>query len=115
MTLPGEILLSPTNASFPNALIYVANREDPLPEGDTISIYTPHSSSQGFQFVESVATGFNHLRGMAFGGPDDKYLIAGGQNGGGIKVFERTGTTAPYLKEVAKLEGVEKPTGFLWI
>lgn len=113
----GEILLSPTNAPFPEPLIYVANREDPLPEGDTISIFTPHSSSsdEKFAFVDSVATGLNHLRGMVFGGPSDKYLIAGGQNGGGIKIFERTGTVAPYLKEVARLDGVQKPTGFLWI
>lgn len=52
---------------------------------------------------------------MVFGGPEGKYLVAGGQKGGGIKVFERTGLKAPYLKEVARLEDVDKPAGFVWI
>ncbi|KAG2158683.1 uncharacterized protein EDB93DRAFT_1076435 [Suillus bovinus] len=36
-----------------------------------------------------VRTGLNHVQGMAFGGDEDKYLVVGGVEGGGVKVFER--------------------------
>ena len=53
------------------------------------------------------------MRGILFGGLDDKYLVAGGVNGGGVKIFERT-DGGRRLKEVARNEFVSAPTGFLW-
>jgi hypothetical protein len=50
---------------------------------------------------------------MAFGGPDDKWLVAGGALGGGVKVFERV-DGGKGLKVVAANSSVEAPTGFLW-
>ena len=61
-----------------------------------------------------MRTGLNHLRGMAFGGPDDKFLVAGGANGGGVKVFERI-DDGKSLKLVASNDSVKAPTGFLWL
>jgi hypothetical protein len=52
---------------------------------------------------------------MAFGGDDDKYLVVGGAEGGGVKVFERI-DGGRGLEEIAKLgeDVVGCPTGFLW-
>lgn len=59
---------------------------------------------------------------MILFGEDERYLIAGGANGGGIKVFERVGDGSK-LEQVAFLdvdvagntagEGGLSPTGFL--
>ncbi len=49
-----------------------------------------------------------------FGGPDDKWLIAGGAQGGGIKIFERVNDGKVWL-EIAANNEAESPTGFLWL
>lgn len=110
--LAGEILIPPTNSSFPIAYLYVSNRNDPSPEGDIISIFAIESPDS-LELIAEVRTGLNHLRGMAFGGTDDKFLIAGGANGGGVKVFERV-DGGKSLKLVASNDSVKSPTGFLW-
>ena len=55
----------------------------------------------------------NYLRGMSFGGPDDKYLIAGGANSGTVKVFERA-DNGRALVELTSVN-IEAPTAFLWV
>ncbi len=117
--LGAEILLAPASASYQEPLIYGSNRNDPLPEGDSIAIYSPATSSDstsGFELIAEVHTGINHLRALAFGGPEDKYVIAGGLNGGGIKIYERV-ESGRALKEVAKLEAgvVKSPTSFVMV
>jgi len=107
-------ILAPPNASFPGPFLYVTNRDDPHPDGDSIAIYSLPASSTSFELVREVHTGFKHARGLSIGGPDNKYLIAGGERGGGITIFERT-HGGKSLKEVAHLKGVERPTGFAWI
>ncbi|KDR69871.1 hypothetical protein GALMADRAFT_255713 [Galerina marginata CBS 339.88] len=111
--LAAEILIPPPNASFPTPYLYLSNRNDPSPEGDIISIFSIEKPDS-LELVAEVRTGLKHLRGLVFGGPDDKFLIAGGANGGGIKVFERinNGTS---LKVVASTDSVQAPTGFLWL
>lgn len=133
--LLSEILLSPSTSSHPYPLIYVTNRNEPLPAGDTIAVFAPHhasslppheaadtaaaaaaaldSKSPGaeFQYLGSIATGLKHLRAIILGGPDSRYLVAGGAQGGGVKIFERNGAS---LREVASVE-VEKPTSFIWL
>lgn len=138
MWLSAEIVLSPSTAAHPLSLLWVTNRNQPLPSGDTIAIYAPyqgrsvsdasspdpenvvpssaataqHDASQAeFRYLGSIATGLQHLRSVAFGGPDSRYLIAGGVHGGGAKVFEREGSS---LREVAKVD-IEKPTCFVWL
>lgn len=62
-------------------------------------------------------SGLTHLRGMVLGGKGEgeegKWIVAGGVNGGGVKVFERV-EGGKGLREVTKCE-VEKPTGFHWL
>ncbi|KAG2158574.1 Lactonase, 7-bladed beta-propeller-domain-containing protein [Suillus bovinus] len=110
-----EILLPEPNASFPETFIYTSNRNDPHPEGDTIAIFSLAAGEGQPELVNEVRTGLIHARGMVFGGDEDKYLVVGGAEGGGVKVFERV-DGGKGLKEIAKLdEGVVgRPTGFLW-
>lgn len=108
-----EILLPAPNARFPTPYVYVSNRNDPEPGDDTVAVFSTADAEGGMQLVAEVRTGLKHLRGMEFGGPDDRWLIAGGVLGGGVKVFERV-DGGKGLKEVASLE-LEAPTGFLWI
>lgn len=98
--LAAEILLPLPNKSFPDRLLYISNRNDPRDHGDLISVYSV--LSQGLELIGTVATGLHHVRGFIFFGPDDRYCIAGGANGGGIKVFERT-EGGKNMKEIAHL------------
>ncbi|KAG8896348.1 hypothetical protein FRC00_006091, partial [Tulasnella sp. 408] len=100
--LGAEVLLSESTPAYPEPLIYASNRNDPHAEGDSIAIFTTADSAGGFSLVKEVRTGLNHLRAVTFGGEEDKYLVVGGLNGGGIKVFERT-DGGRNLKEVAHL------------
>ena len=121
--LTAELLVATPNSTFKKPFVYVSNRNDPHPEGDTIAIFSTVTQSEpNLKLLSETRTGLNHLRGMIFFGDDDRYLIAGGANGGGIKVFERIGDGST-LQEVAFL-GVEAagadageagfcPTGFL--
>ncbi len=107
--LAAEILIPHPNATFPTPYIYVSNRNDPSPAGDIISIFSTEA-----ELIAEVRSGLKHLRGMAFGGPDDKWLIAGGAQGGGIKIFERV-NDGKGLVEIAANNEAESPTGFLWL
>ncbi|KAF9561871.1 putative isomerase YbhE [Agrocybe pediades] len=111
--LGAEILIPKTNVSFPTPYIYLSNRNDPSPEGDIISIFAIEEPDS-LELIAEVRSGLKHLRGMVFGGQDDKFLIAGGGRGGGVKVFERI-NGGKGLKEVASNDSVEAPTGFLWL
>ena len=111
--LAAEILIPAPNGAYPTPYVYVSNRNDPSPEGDAIAIFSTADASGKIGHVAEVRSGLKHLRGMVFGGPDDKYLIAGGVFGGGVKVFERV-DGGKGLKEVAAVE-LAAPTGFLWL
>ncbi|TFK90252.1 putative isomerase YbhE [Polyporus arcularius HHB13444] len=111
--LAAEILVPPPNASYPTPYVYVSNRNDPNPAGDTIAIFTTVGANAKCGYVREVRSGLKHLRGMVFGGLDDKWLVAGGVHGGGVKIFERT-ESGKGLKEIASVD-VAAPTGFLWL
>ncbi|KAH9935149.1 putative isomerase YbhE [Epithele typhae] len=111
--LAAEVLAPPPSAAFPRALVYVSNRNDPSPLGDTIAVFGAVDAGGKIALVREVRSGLKHLRGMVFGGADDRWLVAGGAQGGGVKVFERVEGGAG-LKEVASVE-LEAPTGFLWL
>ncbi|KAK7051192.1 hypothetical protein VNI00_004692 [Paramarasmius palmivorus] len=111
--LAAELLIPKPNSQYSTAYVYTSNRNDPSPEGDTIAIFEANASND-LVLVNEVRTGLNHLRGMAFGGPHDQWLIAGGVNGGGVKVFERI-DGGKNLKLVAAKEDVQGPTAFLWM
>ncbi|KZT33379.1 3-carboxy-cis,cis-mucoante lactonizing enzyme [Sistotremastrum suecicum HHB10207 ss-3] len=102
--LASEIIISASGSH-----ILVANRNSDDPRGDPIAIFTPHPN---FKRVGEMWTGLNHVRGMQFS-KDGKYLIAGGVNGGGVKIFEWDDSSGG-AKEIAQLN-VEKPTDFVWL
>ncbi|KAG8728056.1 hypothetical protein FRC10_005381 [Ceratobasidium sp. 414] len=112
--LAAELLLVTT----PTPLLFVTNRNEAHPEGDSIAVFSPLKSSsgkEGFEMIASTRTGLGHVRGAAFGGPDDKYLVVGGADKGGVKVYERYGARGETPKVVATMPGVVAPTGFLWV
>ena len=111
--LAAEILIPPPNVSFPIPYLYLSNRNDPSPQGDIISIFSIQDSNS-LDLVAEIRTGLKHLRGMVFGGPNDKYLIAGGVNEGGVKVFERI-DGGKSLRLVATNNSIQAPTSFLWL
>ena len=111
--LAAEILIPPPNSSFPTPYLYISNRNDPSPEGDIISIFSIQNSDS-LELIAEIRTGLKHLRGMAFGGPDDEYLIAGGVNRGGVKIFERI-DGGKSLRLIVTNNSVEAPTSFLWL
>ncbi|KAI0785745.1 putative isomerase YbhE [Abortiporus biennis] len=109
--LAAEILIPKPNEKYSIPYLYVSNRNDPSPEGDVISIYSIENPEKIVP-VNEVRSGLKHARGMVFGGPDDKYLIAGGVLGGGVKIFERI-NGGKDLKEIVRV-ALDAPTGFLW-
>ncbi|KAG8774351.1 hypothetical protein FRC12_002033 [Ceratobasidium sp. 428] len=112
--LAAELLLTTT----PTPLLFVTNRNEAHPDGDSMTVFSPLKSSNGpdgFELVASVRTELRHVRGAAFGGPDDRYLIVGGADKGGVKVYERSGARGEKLTVVAAMPGVVAPTGFLWV
>jgi 6-phosphogluconolactonase (cycloisomerase 2 family) len=111
--LGAEILIPPPNATFSTPYLYLSNRNDPSPEGDIISIFSIQQPGS-LDLITEVRTGLKHVRGIVFGGPDDRYLIAGGTRGGGVKVYERV-DGGKNLKVIAEYSDVEAPTGFWWL
>lgn len=107
-----EILVSHPTEKFSTPYLYVSNRDDSSPKNDVISVFSLANPQKPERLAE-VRSGLRHLRGMAFGGPDDRWLIAGGVHGGGVKVFERV-DGGKGLKEIASVE-LEAPTSFLWM
>jgi len=111
------ILIPELNETYAVPYIYTSNRDIPSDAGDTIAIMT---TAPDVKLIAEVSTGLRHVRGMQFGGPGNKWLIAGGANiwnaasGGGVKIFERV-DGGKGLKEVAYLEDDIRPTGFLWL
>ena len=111
--LAAEILIPSTSAAFPTPYLYLSNRNDPSEEGDIISIFAI-AERDSLELVTEVRTGLKHVRGIVFGGADDKFLIAGGVQGGGVKVYERI-NGGKDLKVVASDATIEAPTSFLWV
>ena len=110
--LAAEILIPTPNKQFPIPYLYVSNRDDPSSEGDTISIFS--IADDALDLISEVPTGLNHVRGIAFGGPNSEWLIAGGTKGGGVKIFERV-EEGKSLTQVAHDPNVQSPTGFAWL
>lgn len=115
LMLAAEIFLATPSSSFPTPYLYVSNRNDSNPLGDTIAIYSLENPKQP-KIVSDPRTGLTHVRGMVLGGKGEeegKWIVAGGVNAGGVKVFERV-DGGKGLKEVAKC-AVKRPTGFYWL
>jgi len=108
-----ELLYAPS----PTPLLYASNRNLALDvanigDGDTITIL---STTPGLNAVGHVKTGLAQIRAMAFMGENDKYLLAAGMVGGGVKVYERVSAEQGFLKLVASLNDprITQPTSFV--
>ncbi|KAF8602593.1 putative isomerase YbhE [Ceratobasidium sp. AG-I] len=104
-----ELLLSPASSAFPTRYLYATNRGD---ASDAITIISIAGNT--LQILSQVRTGLKTVRGAAFSPGDGKYLVVGGQDSGGVVVYERTNGGAS-LKEVARTSGLQNPTGFVWL
>ena len=124
-----EILIPKPSRSFPVAYIYISNRDDPHPEGDTIAIFSLEKGEEHPELVTEVRTGLRHVRGMAFGGEDDRWLVVAGvgsankgsgsnRGSGGVQVYERV-EGGKQLQRIAELDSATgdtlKPTTALWL
>lgn len=110
--LSAELLLAPAIGGDPSFL-YASNRNDPGPAGDTLAIFSLENP-EAPELVAEVHTGLRHLRGAAIVGEDNRWVVLGGTQGGGVKVYERV-DRGRSLREIASLPGVEQPTAFLWL
>lgn len=115
-----EILIPPPSKAFPTPYIYVSNRNTGVlpPEGDAIAIFQPtfHSPTNvTLKLITHVFTGIDQIRGMIVGGPDDRYLIAGGVAGeAGVVMLERT-QGGKNLTIVARNTDLPTRTSFVWL
>ena len=114
-----EILVPKAIHTDNKSHLYASNREDPSEEGDTIAIFALTDKDNGKaipELVRQVRTGLRHVRGMHFGGANDQWLIAGGVNKGGVKVFKRIvdKNGREDLEFITENKDIEKPTAFIW-
>jgi 6-phosphogluconolactonase (cycloisomerase 2 family) len=102
-----EVILSPDNK-----FVYASNRNVGTQDerGDPIAIF----SVEPFALVKHVYTKLTHVRGMVMSA-DGKYIIAAGQNAGGVVVYE-VGADGD-LTELDRYTGPgsEKLATFAWL
>ena len=112
-----EVLIPPPNKAFPSTLVYASNRNEGTnedPRGDSIAIFTLDADGK-LEIVNQFFTGLRQVRGMEFGGPDKRYLVASGLVGdGGVAVFERVGQGAEFV-EVARNGDILNLASFVWV
>ncbi|KAF8910711.1 putative isomerase YbhE [Mucidula mucida] len=106
----GAIFIPAPNKRFPTPYIYVSNRDQ---DRDSVAVFAIRSDGAP-ELVNEVWTGTKHPRGMRLGGEDDRWLVIGGQFGGGVKVYERMGDGSE-LVLVAETDEELMPTDFLWL
>jgi len=112
-----EVLLPPPNGQFPTTLVYASNRnlgKNLDPRGDSIAVF--NMSAEGkLQLLNQFFTGLQQVRGMRFGGPDDRFLVASGAVGdGGVVVFERVKQGTDFAV-VASNKEVPNLTSLVWL
>lgn len=113
-----EVLIPSPNQAFPSTLVYASNRNVGTgtidPRGDSIAILSLGADGT-LKVINQFFTKLQQVRGMQFGGPDDKYLVASGVVGdGGVAVFERTGKGDQFV-EVARNKEIPNLTSFVWL
>ena len=88
-----EILFPDPSTAFNGSFIYTSNRNtgNQDAQGDAITIFETNEQGE-LTLIDYVFTGLNQIRGMQLFGPNSEFLIAGGYGGGGVAVFQRTGT-----------------------
>jgi len=112
-----EILIPSPNEAFPSTLVYASNRnigKNDHPNGDSIAILALQKDGK-LEIINQFSTGLKRVRGMQFGGPDNKYLVASGSVGdGGVVVFERVGKGDEFV-QVASNKDIPNLTSFVWV
>ncbi|KAF8608340.1 3-carboxy-cis,cis-mucoante lactonizing enzyme [Ceratobasidium sp. AG-I] len=87
----------------------------PDPRGDTIAIFSFDAVGK-LALVNQVYTGLNRLRAVAQGGPNDQYIAAAGQTGGGLAVFEKLDGGRNLVARARLADGVvQAPSSFVWL
>jgi len=111
-----EVLIPSPSEVFPSTLVYASNRNSGTsddPRGDSIAVFTLDADGK-LELVNQFFTGLNQVRGMQFGGPDNRFLVASGVVGdGGVVVFERVGQGADFV-QVASNKDIPNLTSFVW-
>ncbi len=65
--------------------------------------------------INQFFTGLQQVRGMQFGGSDNRFLVASGVVGdGGVVVFERVGKGGNFA-QVASNKDIPNLTSFVWV
>ena len=112
-----EVLIPSPNEAFPSVLVYASNRNEGAnddPRGDSIAVLTLDADGK-LQIVNQFFTGLKQVRGMQFGGPDNRFLVTSGVVGdGGVVVFERVGRGAEFV-QVASNRDIPNFTSFVWV
>ena len=103
--------------NFTQPYLYASNRNVGSAldaRGDSIAIFSVDSNGV-LKLANHVFTGLVNIRGMQFGGPDNRYLVASGMTQfGGVVVFERTEGGAK-LVEVARNTQIPNLATFVWL
>lgn len=98
-------------------MVYASNRDTGTnddPRGDAIAIFSLDANGN-LQLVNQFFTGLRQVRGMQFGGPDNKYLAASGLVGNtGVIVFERVGQGSDFV-QVANNTEIPNFSAFVWV
>ncbi|KAF9777854.1 Lactonase, 7-bladed beta-propeller-domain-containing protein [Thelephora terrestris] len=112
-----EVLIPPPNQVFNSTLVYASNRNTGTgidTRGDSIAVLSLASDGT-LQIVNQFFTGLQQVRGMQFGGPDNRFLVASGVVGnGGVMVFERVGQGDQFV-QVANNTDIPNLTSFVWV
>ena len=112
-----EVLIPHPNPTFPSTLVYASNRNTGTnddPRGDAIAVFSLDANGN-LKLVNQFFTGLKQIRGMQFGGPDNKYLVASGVVGdGGVIVFERVGQGSDFV-QVASNKEIPNFSTFVWV
>ena len=112
-----EVLIPPPNQAFPCTLVYASNRNTGNttdPKGDSIAVLTL-SPDGTLEIINQFFPGLEQIRGMQFGGPDNRYLAASGVVGdGGVIVLERVGKGDQFV-QVASNKEIPNLVTFVWV
>ena len=112
-----EVLIPPPNRVFDSTLVYASNRNTGTsndPRGDSVAVLSLAPDGT-LQIVNQFFTGLQQVRGMQFGGPDDRFLVASGVVGNaGVIVFERVGQGDQFI-QVANNTDIPNLTSFVWV
>jgi len=112
-----EVLIPRPNKSFSSTLVYASNRNIGVNDdarGDSIAILGLDGDGK-LEMKKQFFTGLKQVRGMEFGGPDDRFLVASGVVGdGGVVVFERVGRGDEFV-EVGRNRDIPNVVSFVWI